>query len=301
MTRRLGLCALLLTLLMTLAGCSQDQSGSGGGSDATNTPAKAADLTILSGSENQTLEPLIQQYAKQHNVTIQMNYTGSVEIMRQLQAGQGTADAVWPANSFWISLGDDKHRVKRAASVMRTPVVFGVKKSVAARLGWVGKPVTVEQILLAAEAGKLKYLMTSATQSNSGASAYLGYLYAFAGRPDVLTAKNLADPKVRAFHRAAAPALAAAGLLQLVIVRLDRRIVAVLHGFADRNRWYSYINGVDHQTPGQSFGTLAFACMIEAAVAAGASEFNFLRGEEPYKYAWGAVPTHTTRRVVRKR
>ena len=111
----------------------------------------------------------------------------------------------------------------------------------------------------------------------------------------------LADPKVRAFHRAAAPALAAAGLLQLVIVRLDRRIVAVLHGFADRNRWYSYINGVDHQTPGQSFGTLAFACMIEAAVAAGASEFHFLRGEEPYKYAWGAVPTHTTRRVVRKR
>ena len=206
MTKRLGLCALLLTLflaLMTLAGCSQNQSGpdstggGGTGGDVTAAPAQAAGLTILSGSENQTLEPLVQQYARQHNITIQMNYAGSVEIMRQLQTGQVAADAVWPANSFWISLGDDKRQVKRAASIMRTPVVFGVKKSVAAQLGWVGKPVTVEQILQAAEAHKLKYLMTSATQSNSGASAYLGYLYAFAGRPDVLTAKDLADPKVR--------------------------------------------------------------------------------------------------------
>ena len=107
MTRRLGLCALLLTLLMTLAGCSQNQSGPDStGADGTTAPAKAADLTILSGSENQTLEPLIQQYARQHNVTIQMNYAGSVEIMRQLQADQVAADAVWPANSFWISLGD---------------------------------------------------------------------------------------------------------------------------------------------------------------------------------------------------
>ncbi len=111
----------------------------------------------------------------------------------------------------------------------------------------------------------------------------------------------LADAKVRSFHRAAAPALAAAGLLRLAVVRHHERIVAVLHGFADRHRWHSYINGVDHSIAGQSFGTLAFACMIEAAVAVGASEFHFLRGEEPYKYAWGAVPVHTVRRIIRKR
>ena len=115
--------------------------------------------------------------------------------MRQLGSGQFAADAVWPANSFWISLGDTHQQVKHAQSIMRTPVVFGVKKSVAARLGWIGKPVTVEQILQAAEAGKLRYMMTSATQSNSGASAYLGYLYAFAGRPEALTAKISMTPR----------------------------------------------------------------------------------------------------------
>ncbi|OZA07339.1 MAG: hypothetical protein B7Y02_14130, partial [Rhodobacterales bacterium 17-64-5] len=38
--------------------------------------------------------------------------------------------------------------------------------------------------------------MTSATQSNSGASAYFGFLYALAGNPDVLTMDNLKDPAV---------------------------------------------------------------------------------------------------------
>ena len=38
--------------------------------------------------------------------------------------------------------------------------------------------------------------MTSTTPSNSGASAYFGFLYALAGRPDVLTMANLVDAKV---------------------------------------------------------------------------------------------------------
>jgi CelD/BcsL family acetyltransferase involved in cellulose biosynthesis len=115
------------------------------------------------------------------------------------------------------------------------------------------------------------------------------------GEPGVL-----ADPKVQAFHRAAAPSLAEAGLLRTVLVRHHGRIVCVLHGFSDHNRWCSYIIGIDHSVPGQSFGTLAFAALIEAAAAAGAREFHFLRGEEDYKYRWGAEPTRTVRRVIRR-
>jgi Ca-activated chloride channel homolog len=56
--------------------------------------------------------------------------------------------------------------------------------------------VRVEEILAAAEAGEIRYMTTSATQSNSGAMAYLGYLYAFAGQPQVLTREMLHDPAV---------------------------------------------------------------------------------------------------------
>ena len=106
-------------------------------------------------------------------------------------------DAVWPANSMWISLGDTQRVVKDQQSIMRSPVVFGVKKSVAQRLGWIGRDVRVQDILDAAESGKLTFMMTSATQSNSGSSAYLGYLYAFAGNPDILTSEDLQNPEVQ--------------------------------------------------------------------------------------------------------
>lgn len=110
----------------------------------------------------------------------------------------------------------------------------------------------------------------------------------------------LGEPSVQAFHRAAAPVLAAAGLLRCVLVRHQGRIVTVLLGFADRSRWFSYVIGIDHSVAGQSFGTLAFAHLIEAAAAAGAREFHFLRGEEDYKYRWGAAPTCTVRRIIRR-
>lgn len=110
----------------------------------------------------------------------------------------------------------------------------------------------------------------------------------------------LADGRVQAFHRAAAPALAAAGLLRLVLVRHGGRIVSVLYALADARRGYSYVIGSDFSVPKQSFGTLAFAHVIESCVAEGARAFHFLRGEEPYKYQWGAVPSRTLRRTIRR-
>lgn len=111
----------------------------------------------------------------------------------------------------------------------------------------------------------------------------------------------LADPHVQAFHRDAAPALAAAGLLRLTLVRHAGRIVSVLLGLADARRGYSYVIGSDFSVPKQSFGTLAFAHLVEACVDDGLAEYHFLRGEEPYKYGWGALPMLTMRRTIRRR
>ena len=190
--KRFAIAALVALLAWTLGGCSR------GGSSAPGSEApRSADLTVLSGSENKSLEPILQRFGERNGMNVRMEYLGSVDIMLQLEDGAASYDAVWPANSLWVDLGDKGRRVKHQASIMRSPVVFGVKKSVAQRLGWIGKDVTVGQILREAEAGKLHFMMTSATQSNSGASAYLGYLSAFAGHPEILTRAHLQDPKLR--------------------------------------------------------------------------------------------------------
>lgn len=156
-------------------------------------------LSIVAGSENKTLEPLMLDWAKANNVALSMTYLGSVDISRELEKGTGGAyDAVWPANSLWIALGDSQKVVKHAESILRSPVVLGLKKSIAEKLGWVGRQdVTVQMIAEAARTKQFRLAMTSATQSNSGASAYFGFLYALAGSPDVLTMANVDDAKVQ--------------------------------------------------------------------------------------------------------
>jgi Ca-activated chloride channel family protein len=177
--------ALLLTTM--LASCSSAGS--------------SPELTfrLLTGTENrEEITPILERLADQENVKLEIDYQGSVDTMITLQQGAKNYDAVWPASSIWVALGDTQHIVQQSQSIMRSPVIFGVKRSVAERLGWIGRDVTVEDILAAAESGQLRYMMTSATQSNSGAMAYLGYLSAFAGHPQVLTSDMLHDPAVLA-------------------------------------------------------------------------------------------------------
>jgi CelD/BcsL family acetyltransferase involved in cellulose biosynthesis len=110
----------------------------------------------------------------------------------------------------------------------------------------------------------------------------------------------LADPAIRAFHDAAAPALLSAGLLRLYALRLDGRIVAVLHCMLAKARTYCYMSGYDPDLAEISPGTLILAHAIEQAIGEGAFEVDFLRGGEPYKYFWGVRERPCYGRMLRR-
>lgn len=173
----------VISMLSTgCGGGSADSESADGGANASGKSTVLGSgskvIRILSGSENKELEPILTEYAKKKHVKIEMTYQGSLDIMRALEQQDFPYDAVWPASSIWMNAGDTLHRVKHAESISINPVVFGIKKSLADQLGFVGKEVSVSDILDAIMAGKLKFCMTSATQSNSGASAYIGLIYA---------------------------------------------------------------------------------------------------------------------------
>ncbi len=120
-----------------------------------------------------------------------MHYKGSVDIMSMLKTGEiEEYDAVWPANSIWINIGDENRIVKHTQSIMTSPVVFGIQKDIAENLGFVDAQVSVSDILDAVNADKFKFIMTSATQSNSGATAYLGFLHALSGKQETLVMED---------------------------------------------------------------------------------------------------------------
>lgn len=155
-------------------------------------------IRILSGSENEELEAVIDECSQATGVEIEMDYKGSVDIMRALESGAEEYDAVWPASSIWLSMGDVDHLVKHSQSISMTPVVFGIRDSLAEELGFKGKDVSVKDILAAIQGGKMSFCMTSATQSNSGASAYIGFLYALLGKQEGMTAEDLQGEQLRA-------------------------------------------------------------------------------------------------------
>lgn len=155
-------------------------------------------LRIASEPNNQPLEPLIQDWAADNDTDIEITYLSSTAIAGELAKGTGTGfDAVWPASSLWITLGDPQKVVQHQISVSRSPVVLGLRRSIAQELGWIGRnDVTVQQIHTAAKEGKFRLAMASATQSDSGALAYFGFLSALSDTPGALSMDTLADTTV---------------------------------------------------------------------------------------------------------
>ena len=187
------------TLLLTGCGGAPGEPQAEEQSQDTSSEILKADGTIriLSGSENEELETVIDECSQATGVEIEMDYKGSVDIMRELEGGAEEYDAVWPASSIWLSMGDVDHLVKHSQSISMTPVVFGIRESLAEELGFKEKDVSVKDILAAIQDGKMSFCMTSATQSNSGASAYIGFLYALLGKQEGMTVGDLQGERLR--------------------------------------------------------------------------------------------------------
>ena len=154
-------------------------------------------LNIISGSENKDLEEIVMAYANSKGYKVNIEYAGSLDIMQKLNSG-AQYDAVWLSNSIWMYMLDSsKVSTSDSKCTSINPIIFGITKSKAKELGFIGKTVYTKDIVKAISSGKLKFSMSNPTSTNSGASAYLGMLYTLAGNPEVLTKENLENKKVK--------------------------------------------------------------------------------------------------------
>lgn len=98
----------------------------------------------------------------------------------------------------------------------------------------------------------------------------------------------LNDGRRALFHQSA-QAAAAAGTLQLMFAEVDGQKAAALFNFDYKNRTWVYNSGLDPAAFGSlSLGVVLTAKAIEHAIENGRSHFDFLRGNETYKYRFGA-------------
>lgn len=164
-------------------------------------------LRIVAASEVKLLEDagVFADFTKQTGIAVSTRYLGSVEVKLKVQAytqaNPGDVDVFWAASPIWLpgSLVTDK------TSVMRTYVVLAVDPALATELGWsTTSGITVNDIIAAINAGRLKLAMPSASQDDAGANFYLALWQATGGDTEALrtilsavsrTASNVADLK----------------------------------------------------------------------------------------------------------
>ena len=152
---------------------------------------------IISSQENEELESIVIEHAKEKNYNVEIEYAGTLEIMQKLNNGE-KYDGVWLSNSMWgYMLDSSKVSLKNSKCTSINPVIFGIKKSKAEELGFVGKTVYTKDIVQAISSGKLKFSMSNPTTTNSGASAYLGLLSTLAGNPEVLKKEDLENENLK--------------------------------------------------------------------------------------------------------
>ena len=183
-----GWIILVLVAIFAINSCGDDEKK--------ETKKKEKDentFTIISSASTSKLDDEIIEYGKKNNIDIEIEHYGDLEIIEKLNSDSKDYDAVWLSNSIWLYKLNNSYLTTDSKSIVMEPVVMGIQKSKAKELGFIDKNIYNKDILEAIKSGKLKYVMSSVTQTNTGATAYFNFLNSLAGNPEVLTSDMLKD------------------------------------------------------------------------------------------------------------
>jgi Ca-activated chloride channel homolog len=210
-------------VLTLVAGCGGDGGDSGRRLEVGPQNA-AVTLRVLAGSELLDLEPVLTEAAAATGVRIELDPVGTLDGAEAVVSGAAEADhdAIWFSSNRYLALQPGAQaRLGTATDIMSSPVVLGLRRSVAERLGWVGRPVTWAEIAAAAGARRFTYGMTDPSASNSGFSAVVAVATALVGAGSALTLEQAEStvPALRDFFAAQTLSAGSSGFLQEAFVR----------------------------------------------------------------------------------
>ena len=105
---------------------------------------------------------------------------------------------------------------------------------------------------------------------------------------------SLEDENIREFLLESVPYMAANNIAWMDVLEKDGETVAAALNFVHGKSAFFYIGGIDHSAEKWGPGTALFAHIIMRCIRQDYLVYDFLRGQEDYKYKWGGtdVPMH---------
>lgn len=193
-----GFLALAVALALSCTGCSRpDGRGDAAGEASEGEASQTADapgttLRVLAGSEVRDMTPILEDAEDELGITVELTYTGTLDGTEEVMVGGTDYDATWFPSNAYMSLFDEKASlVSQEVSVMRTPVVLGVRGDRAAELGWDEESPTWAEVVEASASGEFTYGMSSPVSSNSGFAALVELATALSGTGSAITQEDV--------------------------------------------------------------------------------------------------------------
>ncbi len=111
----------------------------------------------------------------------------------------------------------------------------------------------------------------------------------------------IAEENIQQFYMESGRALLKRGALDLGRLRVGGRTCAVYLTLTFHGSTCAYLGGIDPEFEFCSPGVLGLYYCMKAAMARGSREFDFLRGNEKYKYHWGVKERFNYRLQLERR
>lgn len=201
-------------LALLLAGCD---SGS------------QSEITVLAGSELKDIEPLLPDLERSTGIKLKLTYTGTLEGAEKIMGGDASDVAWFSHNKYLALLQGASRRILAQEKTMLSPVIIGVKESVARNWGWLDKAPSWRDVAAKAAAGEFRFAMTNPATSNTGFSALVAVTVAFADRGDAITEADIQNSVITDLFKGQQLASGSSGWLADAYVRAEERLDGIIN------------------------------------------------------------------------
>jgi Ca-activated chloride channel homolog len=193
-------------------------------------PDESHTLTVLAGSEIKDLEPIFADMQKATGVQLSLSYIGTLDGAEKIEGGD-TSDVAWFSHGKYLSLLPTAgKKIVEQQKIMLSPVIIGVKRSVADRFGWTNNPnVTWKDIQAKAADGSFHFAMTNPAASNSGFTALIGVASALSGSSDAIDTGTIDKAALREFFKGQTLTAGSSGFLADTYVRQQDEVDGIIN------------------------------------------------------------------------
>jgi Ca-activated chloride channel family protein len=219
-----------LGLILAAAALAAAASGCGSSTPASADPNDPNTLTVLAGSEVKDIEPMLADLKSATGVTLSLSYSGSLDGAEAIDAGQSVDVAWFSLGNYLKLLPTAGKRVVASTKIMLSPVVIGVKQSVAAKFGWANNPnVTWKDIQAKSADGSFHFAMTNPAASNTGFSALIGVATALSGSSDAIDTGTIDTAALKDFFKGQTLTAGSSGFLATDYTRQQDNLDGIIN------------------------------------------------------------------------